>query len=184
MTKLEASHLFQLDEYENLLEAYEFKVFELKQFLLSKVPFVQTYGSRYKQIDKLQEAYNLLDGEELESKLEFNFKLTDQNDLLTCWTEHQKMISEWKFHVGKATGLMELKRLMEMRLKAYEWYARNWLKILRSDSVQNDVKASIEYDPMDVLEAIKASEGKYEGNEMLMKESKRLVLWLNINGYE
>lgn len=185
MTVEEAQRIIQLDSYEDIEDAFDFKLFELKQFLLSKVPFEQTYKSRFSQIEKLSNAFGLLgleiENEESEPEDYSGSKL----DLISLFDAHQDFMKRWKLSIGKATGLMQLESLMQNRLQEYKWFAESWISL--SDRVNDedpDVKASVEMDPMDLYNALKETEGEYDGSELLLKETKRLNLWLKINGYE
>lgn len=184
MTPSECAALFDLDQYEDLEEAYDFKLFELKQFLLSKVPFVKTYSSRLKQIEKMQEAFILLGGEEKQGIAKVDVEISSAGDLLSCWNIHQEKIRDWKKRVGQLQSLSDLKALMEERLETYKWYAENWVNITGRVTSDLEVKASVELDPMDVFQAIKMTVDNYQDNLVLQKESKRLILWLKLNGYE
>lgn len=184
MTQREASDLLELDAYEDLEEAFEFKLFEFKQFLMSKVPFEKTYAARLKQLEKIQSAYTTLGGESPNSNHDFDIKLDKPGDLLECWNRHQDAIIEWKLNLGNANSLVELKDLMDARLKMYKWYATNWVNLVNVIPQEMEVKASVEYDPMDILKAIKARKKDKDLDEMLLKETKRLILWLNLNNYE
>lgn len=183
MTPSECSALLDLDQYEDLDEAYDFKLFELKQFLLSKVPFVKTYASRIKQMEKMQQAFILLGGEE-KGTVKVEVETPTPIDLLSCWNIHQEKIRDWKNRVGQSQSLNDLKVLMEERLEIYKWYAETWVNITGQVASDLDVKASVELDPMDVFQAIKMTVDNYQDNLVLQKESKRLILWLKLNGYE
>lgn len=185
MTVSEATKLLELDQYEDLEDAVAYKLFELKQFLLSKVPFEQTYKSRFLQISKMREALQILDGDSVDQEgTDLAFDQGKPEGLLDCFSRHQEYLRSWKLLVGNSISFGQLSKLMDSRLKEYLWYAEAWLSFMKAPDVDLEVKASVEFDPMELLLALQGSTEHYDGQEILFKESKRLNLWLNINGYE
>lgn len=185
MTKEEAEIILNLSEFEDLEDAYDHKIFEFKQYLLSKVPFVKTYESKVAQMDRVQSALNVFDYDlsapqvDLESGYESNS--TDLQDYLKS---HQALMAKWKLKVGQVNDIHSLKLLMQKALQIYRDYASAWTSYTGELQIDEEVKASVEFDPVDLIQAIKSTEGKVERSELLQKETKRLFLWLKYNGYE
>ncbi len=185
MTEAEALIALSLEGLEELEDAYDQKLFEFKQYLLTKVPFVKTYQSKSVQMDRIQYALEALNFEIPDEKVCIEMKVREaSDDLLSCFTTHQSIMSVWKLKVGEAKNIKSLKCLMDEALSAYRFYALNWTSISGQVHYTEDVKASVELDPVDLIQALKTTKGKVERNELLMKETKRLFLWLNYNGNE
>ena len=185
MTKEEAEVILNLNEFEDLEDARDQKIFEFKQYLLSKVPFEKTYESKAVQMDRVLNALNVLGFEASTSQLDLDFNIkSNAVDLQDCLKEHQALMSKWKLKVGQANDIGTLKLLMQKALELYKVYASKWTRLTGELHVDEEVKASVEFDPVDLIQAIKNAEGKVEQSELLQKETKRLFLWLQYNGYE
>jgi hypothetical protein len=185
MTEEEAHVFLGLNEFDDIEDAHDYKLFEFKQYLLSKVPFAKTYESKIKQLNRTQEALDTvgykLNHQNVEFILDFN---KSPSDLAACLQDHQKIMSQWKLYVGQASSFESLKYLMGKILLAYRNYALNWLALAGEVDDHENVKASVEYDPVELIQSIKNTEGKLGQSELLLKETKRLFLWLKYNGYE
>lgn len=185
MTREEAEVVLNLSEFEDLEDACDHKIFEFKQYLLSKVPFVKTYESKAAQMDRVQSALNVFDYETLTPQIDFDLDYeSNPADLQDCFKIHQGLISKWKLKVGQVNDIYTLKLLMQHALRIYRDYASKWTGFTGELHIDEDVKASVEFDPVDLIQEIKSAEGKVERSELLQKETKRLFLWLKYNGYE
>ena len=185
MTKEEAEVILNLSEFEDLEDVFDHKIFEFKQYLLSKVPFVKTYESKAAQMDRVQNALNVMGYEA--STFQLDLDLGDEShpsNLQDCLKAHQTLMSKWKLKVGQVNDTHSLKLLMQKALKIYRDYASEWTSLTGELQIDEEVKASVEFDPVDLIQAIKSAEGKVERSELLQKETKRLFLWLKYNGYE
>ncbi|MFZ9028036.1 MAG: hypothetical protein ACO2Z9_03420 [Crocinitomicaceae bacterium] len=185
MTEEEAEVILNLSEFEDLEDACDQKVFEFKQYLLSKVPFVKTYESKRLQMDRVQSAMSVLGVELSTSQVDFDQVYeTNPADLEDCLKSHQALMSKWRLKVGQANDIQSLKLLMQKALKIYRDYAAGWTDLTGEMNIDEEVKASVEFDPVDLIQEIKNAQGEVEQSELLQKETKRLFLWLKYNGYE
>jgi len=149
MTKEEARAILNIDAFEDLEDAHDHKLFEFKQYLLTKVPFVKTYESKFVQMDRVQNALDILGFEISNDNVVHQIK-NESNpvDLLSCLKAHQSMLSKLKLKVGNATNIETLKDLMQELLLAYRSYAVNWTSFTGEIDGVEEVKASVEFDPV------------------------------------
>ena len=185
MTTEEARLILNLDEFDDMGDAQEQKLFEIKQYLLLKVPFVKTYQNKIVQMERIQNAIETLGETCVDETIELEFDISDNPiDLAECLRNHQRNMSNWKRRIHHSNSLNSLKKLMEKAILMYKNYALSWTRLAGAVEGDESIMASIEFDPMDLIQAINGSNGKVEQNELLQKETKRLFLWLKYNGYE
>ena len=185
MTKGEAEVILNLSDFEDLEDACDQKIFEFKQYLLSKVPFVKTYESKAAQMDRVQSALNVFGYESSTPQLDLDLGGESlPSNLQDCLKAHQTLMSKWKLKVGQVNDIHSLKLLMQKALLIYRDYASKWIGLTGEIQIDGEVKASVEFDPVDLVQALKSAEGKVDRSELLQKETKRLFLWLKYNGYD
>jgi hypothetical protein len=188
MTKTEALHEFQLDDAldeDDLIDLYEEKIFEFKQYFLSKTPIFKLFESKISKLEKIGIAYNLLTNinvEITETKLEFN---DSQTEILANYLHFQEEKNRIKTKISNSENAFELGYWVKNLLELEKMNAEHWFSEIEIDA---NILASKEPNPMEILEGIKLFNQnggtnfnqlkKLENNppEILIQEMKRLSL--------
>ncbi len=188
MTKTEALHEFQLDDAfdeDDLIDLYEEKIFEFKQYFLSKTPIFKLFESKLSKLEKIGNAYNLLTNikvEFTETKLEFN---GSQAEILANYLHFQEEKNRMKTKISNSENAFELVSWVKNLLELEKMNAEHWFSEIEIDA---NILVSKEPNPMEILEGIKIYQQnggfnfdqlkKLENNppEILIQEMKRLSL--------
>lgn len=188
MTKTEALHEFQLDDAfdeDDLIDLYEEKIFEFKQYFLSKTPIFKLFESKLSKLEKIGIAYNLLTNinvEITETKLEFN---GSQTEILANYLHFQVEKNRMKTKISHSENAFELVSWVKNLLELEKMNAEHWFSEIEIDA---NILVSKEPNPMEILEGIKIFNQnggtnfhqlkKLENNppEILIQELKRLSL--------
>jgi len=188
MTKTEALHEFHLDDAldeDDLIDLYEGKIFEFKQYFLSKTPIFKLFESKISKLENIGNAYNFLSNstdEINETKLEYN---GSQTEILINYLHFQEKKNSIKTKISNSQNAFELvswvKNLIELeKINAQDWYSEV--------KIDANILVSKEPNPMEILEGIKIYNQnggqnfnqlkKLENNppEILIQEMKRLSL--------
>lgn len=188
MTKTEALREFQLDDAfdeDNLIDLYEEKIFEFKQYFLSKTPIFKLFESKLSKLEKIGNAYSLLtnsNAEFNETKLEFN---GSQTEILANYLHFQEEKNRMKTKISNSEKAFEIVSWVKNLLELEKMNAEHWFSEIEIDA---NILVSKEPNPMEILEGIKIyqqNDGfnfdqlkKLENNppEILIQEMKRLSL--------
>jgi hypothetical protein len=188
MTKTEALHEFQLNDAfdeDDLIDLYEEKIFEFKQYFLSKTPIFKLFESKLSKLEKIGIAYNLLTNinvEFTETKLEFN---GSQLEILANYLYFQEEKNRIKTKISNSENALELVSWVKNLLELEKTNAQHWFSEIEIDA---NILVSKEPNPMEILEGIKIYQQnsgfnfdqlkKLENNppEILIQEMKRLSL--------
>jgi hypothetical protein len=188
MTKTEALHEFQLDDAfdeDNLIDLYEEKIFEFKQYFLSKTPIFKLFESKLSKLEKIGNAYSLLTNSKVEfteTKLEFN---SSQAEILANYLHFQEGKNRIKTKISNSENAFELVSWVKNLLELEKMNAEHWFSEIEIDA---NILVSKEPNPMEILEGIKIFNQnggtnfnqlkKLENNppEILIQEMKRLSL--------
>ena len=188
MTKTEALHEFQLDDAfdeDDLIDLYEEKIFEFKQYFLSKTPIFKLFESKLSKLEKIGIAYNLLTNSNVEfneTKLEFN---GSQAEILANYLHFQEEKNRIKTKISNSENAIELVSWVKNLLELEKMNAQQWFSEIEIDA---NILVSKEPNPMEILEGIKIYQQnggfnfdqlkKLENNppEILIQEMKRLSL--------
>ncbi len=188
MTKTEALHEFQLDntfDEDDLIDLYEEKIFEFKQYFLSKTPIFKLFESKLSKLEKIGNAYSLLTNSNVEfteTKLEFN---GSQTDILANYLHFQEEKNRMKTKISNSDNALELVSWVKNLLELEKMNAQQWFSEIEIDA---NILVSKEPNPMEILEGIKIYQQnsgfnfdqlkKLENNppEILIQEMKRLSL--------
>jgi hypothetical protein len=188
MTKTEALHEFHLDDAfveDDLIDLYEGKIFEFKQYFLSKTPIFKLFESKISKLENIGNAYNFLSNstdEINETKLEYN---GSQTEILINYLHFQEKKNSIKTKISNSQNAFELvswvKNLIELeKINAQDWYSEV--------KIDANILVSKEPNPMEILEGIKIYNQNggqnfnqlknLENNppEILIQEMKRLSL--------
>lgn len=191
MTKEEAALFLSVGEGEDLQDVYEQKLFEHKQFFLSKFPVSRVVNSRLKKLEQLHKAYLLLGGNEKAAEQE-EMSFAFQGDMLDVFNKFQQEQSERRSALSRAVTYQEVRNHMHAWLRLIHDYATCW-----NSFSPEDVEGIIigkEPDPMEIYTGLKklSEQGivKFESlreirNENpVRREAKRLSLWLKMESDE
>lgn len=188
MTKTEALREFQLDDAfdeDDLIDIYEEKIFEFKQYFLSKTPIFKLFESKLSKLEKIGNAYSLLTNtnvEFTETKLEFN---GSQAEILANYLRFQEEKNRMKTKISHSENAFELVSWVKNLLELEKMNAEHWFSEIEIDA---NILVSKEPNPMEILERIKIYQQnggfnfnqlkKLENNppEILIQEMKRLSL--------
>lgn len=188
MTKTEALQEFQLDGAfgkDDLIDLYEEKIFEFKQYFLSKTPIFKLFESKISKLEKIGNAYSLLTNSNVEfneTKLEFN---DSQAEILANYLHFQEEKNRIKTKISNSENAFELVSWVKNLLKLEKMNAQHWFSEIEIDA---NILVSKEPNPMEILEGIKIFNQnggtnfdqlkKLENNppEILIQEMKRLSL--------
>lgn len=188
MTKTEALNEFQLDDAfdeDDLIDLYEEKIFEFKQYFLSKTPIFKLFESKLSKLEKIGNAYKLLTNSKVtfhETKLEFN---GSQVEILANYLHFQEEKNRLKTKISNSENAFELVSWVKNLLELEKINAQHWFSEIEIDA---NILVSKEPNPMEILEGIKIYQQnggfnfdqlkKLENNppEILIQEMKRLSL--------
>jgi hypothetical protein len=188
MTKTEALQEFQLDnafDEDDLIDLYEEKIFEFKQYFLSKTPIFKLFESKLSKLEKIGNAYKLLTNSKVtfhETKLEFN---GSQVEILANYLHFQEEKNRLKTKISNSENAFELVSWVKNLLELEKINAQHWFSEIEIDA---NILVSKEPNPMEILEGIKIYQQnggfnfdqlkKLENNppEILIQEMKRLSL--------
>jgi hypothetical protein len=188
MTKTEALHEFQLDDAfdeDNLIDLYEEKIFEFKQYFLTKTPIFKLFESKLSKLEKIGNAYSLLTNSKVEfteTKLEFN---GSQAEILANYLRFQEEKNRMKTKISHSENAFELVSWVKNLLELEKMNAQHWFSEIE---INANILVSKEPNPMEILEGIKIYNQnggtnfhqlkKLENNppEILIQEMKRLSL--------
>lgn len=188
MTKTEALHEFQLEDNfdeDDLIDLYDEKIFDFKQYFLSKTPIFKLFESKLSKLEKIGNAYHLLTNINLEfteTKLEFN---SSQPEILANYLHFQEEKNRIKTKISNSENAFELISWVKNLLELEKMNSQHWFSQLEIDA---NILVSKEPNPMEILEGIKIFNQnggtnfdqlkKLENNppEILIQEMKRLSL--------
>jgi hypothetical protein len=170
---------------EDLIDLYEEKIFEFKQYFLSKTPIFKLFESKLSKLEKIGNAYKLLTNSKVtfhETKLEFN---GSQVEILANYLHFQEEKNRLKTKISNSENAFELVSWVKNLLELEKINAQHWFSEIEIDA---NILVSKEPNPMEILEGIKIYQQnggfnfdqlkKLENNppEILIQEMKRLSL--------
>lgn len=170
MNKNEARLLLNISEDENLDDVWEGKLFEQKQFFLTRPPIAKVFRSRLSKLEKMYSAYSFLTGNELDSNFDDSKKIDlpkFSNIVKEAFNQQQTERMKLKSLILNAKSPVKLKQVIESWLKLEKLYMEKWL-VSENIEVDSEVVISKEPDPMYILEDIKTIEKA--ANEMITFE--------------
>lgn len=191
MTKEEAKLFFPYNEEDILSDLYDERLFEYKQFFLSKTPIRKVFEARLEKLNQLDKAYTILSGvPAVRVEILPAEPIIFSDVILEAFNqwEQRKGIAKQKiatsFDAGTLSGnVQEYLILVDAYRK--KWYTEHEIPV-------EIPQVSKDEDPMVVLEAIKAFDAsggkkfddilKMNTNSFLLKEMKRLSLLIKNYG--
>jgi hypothetical protein len=190
MTNQEIQLYFPHKLDDNLEDLYEERLFEFKQFFLTKPVILKVFNAKIERLRKFETAYRFAlksdDNKELHETLKPSYFQT--NNILTCFNNYQEIKNEFKKSILQINNSDKLILLIDHFLKSTLNYINKWENV----EIEDEILISKEPDPMELLTAIKVfnSKGGFEFHDIVLKqnicpkilmiESKRLSLQSNI----
>lgn len=190
MTIESAKLILAHTEEEVLEDVFENKLFEFKNFFINNLPTSKLFEAKFKKIRQLAEAYSVLGGEEAKAVSHVENVLIVSDKVYEIVIAQQAVVTETKLKVFSSRNSADLIFFATQMIENLKRFAENWY--VESLIGNQDVKMSDVPDQMQLLKALKVfnEEGKSTFNEiltlpddnLLMKESIRLSLWLKFEG--
>ncbi len=152
MTEAEARIFLGYEPEDELEDVIEDKLFEFKQFFLSKPIIWSTFTARLEKLAKVKEAIACLGGSEKMSSV--NLPVFQSTELiLDAFQGFQEVRNACFLAINRATTCQELEIIINSLLNSHTTYASLWPDI---EFVSSTVILSKEPDPMDLLSGIKS----------------------------
>lgn len=189
MTEEEALLYLPVSDDDDLLDEYEAKLFEHKQFFMGRMPISKVFLARVSRLEKLEQAYVVLGGTGHEASISLETDEVKGGTMKEVFNQYQSIRGQVKVGLLQTRNALDLIVLVKQLLNVTKSYAQHW----QQDFSEEELKGVIvgkEPDPMDVLKEIVDLEQKGDkgftalgslGHEhLLVMESKRLSLLLKM----
>ena len=187
MTVKEALLFFPHNQEDDLLDLYEERLFEYKQFFISKPPIEKVFLAKEKKMMQMHDAFILFQGDEI-NKIEEIKKNTYafSENILESFNYYQRIKNQIKNAITNSKSAIELSIYSMELIFIHYSYSEKW--IILDDLNKQNILISIEPDPMYILKSILEFNSKggflFEDlntkrnilPEMLINEAKRLSL--------
>ncbi len=190
MTEKEALLFFPHDPNDDLDDLWEERLFEQKQFFLTRPPIAKVFQARLNKLEKQYKAYLFLSGELDKVKIMNHPEVlySFPNDVIETFNAYHSSRNIFKHEVLKSSDFNSLRKVIDAWMTLENTYAAQWFY---SESKQDDIDVvqSKEPDPMVILEKLKKA--RMDKNiktfdnlqkhfnvldEVIRKEVKRLTL--------
>jgi len=199
MTNKEAELFFPISSDQLADELYAERLFEYKQFFLTKPPIKKLFDGKLKKLTKMDKAYRLLtnqieknDTPKILPEIITLNKIEFSNIISKAFYKWENAKSMIKQQIISSVDAQELKTNAQIYTEIAEKYYKCWYC---SENIDVDIdNISKDLDPMLILQQIKlfeAENGYYfsdiirmKTNTVLLKEMKRLSLLIETYGYE
>jgi hypothetical protein len=189
MTQKEARLYFPHDSEDDLDDLWEERLFEQKQFFLTRPPLAKVFQAKLKKLEFQYQAYLILKNDTdkirfLSSEKEY---YSFPKNLIECFNTYHSQRNQFKQELLKTIDFEPLKRVISSWLEMEAAYAEQW-STEKSLDLEIEVIKSKEPDPMELLKGLKQAAQKNietftslqsrlnDVNEMVLKEVKRLTL--------
>jgi len=184
MTEAEARIFLGYEPEDELEDVIEDKLFEFKQFFLSKPIIWSTFTARLEKLAKVKEAIASLGENEINSAVNLPVFHATEN-ILEAFQSFQQVRNTCFLAINRATFCQELEIIINSLLNSHTTYASLWPDI---EFVSSTVILSKEPDPMDLLSGIKSvnlsgivtfadlAEKLTDQSTSVAEESKRLFM--------
>lgn len=185
MTEAEALIYFP-DGRVELEDVFSEKLFEIKQFLLSRFPNSKIFQGRIEKLRSFQDAFEVLGGTLMKKNSEgysFDVTLSSVRKTVTDYTIARNAL---KMSLLRSEDGESIKQVLDNLIHVTTIYASAWSH--HGAAGDEDILIGKEPDPMELMNALKEYETDgyqsfkdlvhLEIENPLVKESKRLSLWL------
>lgn len=186
MTPEEAKIFLPHDDISELEDVYEEKLFEAKQFFLSRFPISKVIQGRIKKLALIQQAWEVLSDKcREEATISLDTSFSDTHDLATIWNEYQQKRNALKLNIQQSNDVVSAGKWGELLVKVVCSFC---VKLeLHSSPEGEKIPIGKEPDPMDIhfdiqrwkekgVESIQQISRITEDSPMGI-ELKRLSLW-------
>ena len=184
MTEAEARIFLGYEPEDDLEDVIEDKLFEFKQFFLSKPIIWSTFNARLEKLSKVKAAIACLGGSE--KMCSVNLPVFQSTDLiLDAFQGFQEVRNACFLAINRASTCAEMETIVKQLLTSHTTYASLWPDL---SFVPSTVILSKEPDPMDLLSGIKSvnlsgivtfadlAEKLTDQSTCVAEESKRLFM--------
>lgn len=185
MTIEEAKLFFPFDEADDLSDLYSERLFEHKQFFLSKTPVRKVFEARLEKLLQMDKAYRAITKNETSSSHSEQIETINFPDtILTAFNQWEELKGKSKQQIMLSPTASSLQKSVLNYLKLVDEYRLKWYT---EDEIDVEIsQLSKDEDPMEILTEIKSFEKeggiyfedilKLGTNSFLLKEMKRLSL--------
>jgi hypothetical protein len=185
MTIEEAKLFFPYSENDDLFDLYDERLFEYKQFFLSKTPIRKVFEAKLEKLTQMNQAYEMITGnQDVLSDAEPNETIDFSDTIRIAFNQWEELKGKSKQLIMHSKNAFSLRENVLYYLNVVDEYRLKWYTGIDIDS--EIPQLSKEEDPMDVLAEIKSFEQeggvyfedilKLGTNSFLLKEMKRLSL--------
>lgn len=185
MTKEEAYLFFPVADEDDLQEVYEERLFEYKQFFLTKPPVKRVFLARLEKLKKMDEAYRRLANLEMTAQQVQDVQLPSFSDrILEAFLAFERLKGIQKQRIMQAIDAAALALEVRHLLELVFHYQQKWY----NEFPDEELSVSNEPDAMELLNNMRSFEkegGMYfddivrlKSNAYLLNEMKRVSLLL------
>jgi len=185
MTLQEAEVFFPLSTELPLEEIYAERLFEYKQFFLTKTPIWKTFNAKLKKLMAMDTAYHIITEQQPHDSVEYTREpITFSKIVSEAFHQWERVKGSLKQEIMIAESAVELQQKVLFYIETTDNYRQAWFCEHELD-IEVTVLAT-EEDPMEILQQIKLFEAqggrffddipKLKNNLLLLKEMKRLSL--------
>lgn len=185
MTQEEARLFFPYSESDDLSDLYVERIFEYKQFFLSKTPIRKVFESKLEKLIQMDKAYTVItENESIPSEAEISETPGFSDNILEAFNQWETLKGKSKQLIMFSQTALSLQENVLNYLKLVDEYRLKWYT---EDEINIEIsQLSKDEDPMEILSEIKLFEQeggiyfedilKLGTNSFLLKEMKRLSL--------
>lgn len=187
MTIEEAQIHFKYDDKQDLEDQFESLLFEYKQFFISKPPVRKVLQAKLKKLNQMYLAYQVLGGEPQVS-IYNETAVSFSKNLVSAFQKYYKVRGVLKQRIMQTSCVGDLQKMIYHLLEETRLYALMW-QFNHAD--YNGIIVSVEPDEMLIYTELQRLEGeepvtietvnKFDAENVLVRESKRLSLWLKLD---
>lgn len=160
MDRTSAVLILGAKEEDDLDELWEERLFEHKQFFLTRPPILKVWEARLDKLQKQYRAYCHLSSSEVKEGIEKLVSKETKNelleqDMLTVFNKHFATRSSFKLRLNQSYNVLEVIRVVRQWIAEELNYAQKWFCEEALNDKERNVVVSKEPDPMEILEALK-----------------------------
>lgn len=177
MTEDEARLFLGLQEGDDLEDAYEDALFEIRKFLLAKPVLLKTLQSRQAKLKQLQQAFGILGGTEPELPVVSSIAFHPSENILEHHSRYFEAKNELKRRLSAASGAEDMHRIIDELIELERSFVKPFSLI--TDWTSEEVLVSREADSMEIIRELRRlQEEGVETLEALNKNKDRLSIAL------
>lgn len=173
MNQSEAKLYFKYENNDELLDLWEERFFEQKQFFLTRTPINKVFYGRLKKLHKQYEAYLAL-SETADNTKPITWikpKVDFTNVVIEAFNQLHKFRTQIKQFVLQSNNPKQLQDVIDYWLSVEFEYINKWSNPITS-LIEEDVVISKEPDPMDLIKSL----NEWDENKPPKKTFEELIL--------